>query len=315
MPEEKYGLRWPLGDAQTHRKRALLLWAQALESHSAETRAELEQLALLYERLAVRAARRAPAATVPPVTTVAAAATLGELVVDKTRPAVPESDWSALLRRIGAGEPLALETLCLWTHRFVSAFVMGITNDVFAAEELTVMLYQDVWLEAAGYDSGGDTVIAWLLNKARARALELSQFTYQPDGRSPRAMRASAEVLAVIEHARKLPELSGVRAIEDEPGMEERGAGIYAKVLASDSARGRLGMLVRLAPRAAYPPHVHAGIEQLYLLQGELWIDGRKLSPGDYNRAEQATADTHVWSATGCACILVTSGGDRLGAG
>ena len=29
-------------------------------------------------------------------------------------------------------------------------------------------------------------------------------------------------------------------------------------------------MLVRLAPGAAYPPHRHAGVEELHLLEGEL---------------------------------------------
>ena len=42
-------------------------------------------------------------------------------------------------------------------------------------------------------------------------------------------------------------------------------------------------MLVRLAPGASYPAHTHAGVEELHLLDGELWIDERKLFPGDYN--------------------------------
>jgi anti-sigma factor ChrR (cupin superfamily) len=71
-------------------------------------------------------------------------------------------------------------------------------------------------------------------------------------------------------------------------------------------------MLVRLAPGAAYPPHRHAGVEELYLLDGELWIDSRKLYPGDYNRGEVGTCDQHVWSETGCTCVLLTSSEDIL---
>jgi DNA-directed RNA polymerase specialized sigma24 family protein len=233
-------------------------------------------------------------------------------VTDKTRAAVPEAEWFALLQRIAAGDRAALQALYLWTHRFVFAFIMGITNDIFAAEELTLMLYQDIWREAADCDPAGDTVLAWILNKARATALDLSRFTREPRLHKPHAGQAAGEVIEVIEGARKLAEHSMIPAIEDEPGMEERSTGIYAKLLAADGERGRLGMLVRLAAGIAYPPHVHAGIEQLYLLQGELWIDGRKLYPGDYNRAEPSTADMVVWSETGCTCILVTSSADRL---
>jgi anti-sigma factor ChrR (cupin superfamily) len=71
-------------------------------------------------------------------------------------------------------------------------------------------------------------------------------------------------------------------------------------------------MLVRLAPGVDNPPHTHAGVEELHLLHGQLWIDDRKLYPGDYNRAEPGTSDARVWSETGCTCVLVTSLRDRL---
>lgn len=66
-------------------------------------------------------------------------------------------------------------------------------------------------------------------------------------------------------------------------------------------------MLVRLAPGASYPPHAHAGVEELHLLDGELWINGRKLMPGDYNCGSPGAGDDRVWSETGCTCVLVTS--------
>jgi len=59
-------------------------------------------------------------------------------------------------------------------------------------------------------------------------------------------------------------------------------------------------------------PISHAGVEELYLLDGELFIDGRKLYPGDYNRAEVGTGDQSVWSETGCTCVLLTSSEDVL---
>ena len=97
-----------------------------------------------------------------------------------------------------------------------------------------------------------------------------------------------------------------------EPEWDDVGTGITCKVLASDLETQQVSMLVRLAPGAAYPPHRHAGVEELHLLDGELWIDDRKLRAGDYYRAEPGTSDDKVWSETGCTCVLITSPRDTL---
>lgn len=99
----------------------------------------------------------------------------------------------------------------------------------------------------------------------------------------------------------------------DEPAWEEVAPGIFCKLLATDTMRHRVSMLVRLLPGVEYPPHTHAGLEELFLLDGELWINDRKLYPGDYSRAEASSDDTRVWSETGCTCVLVTSTQDILG--
>jgi anti-sigma factor ChrR (cupin superfamily) len=92
-----------------------------------------------------------------------------------------------------------------------------------------------------------------------------------------------------------------------EPEWEQVAPGIECKLLATDTERYRVSMLVRLAPGASYPGHTHAGIEELHLFDGELWIDDRKLSPGDYNYGARGTGDDRVWSETGCTCVLITS--------
>jgi anti-sigma factor ChrR (cupin superfamily) len=98
----------------------------------------------------------------------------------------------------------------------------------------------------------------------------------------------------------------------EEPEWKEVAPGIRCKLLATDAATGRVSMLVRLGPGVAYPPHDHAGVEELHLLDGELWIEDRLLHPGDYNRSEPGTGDTRVWSETGCTCVLITSFNDVL---
>jgi anti-sigma factor ChrR (cupin superfamily) len=93
---------------------------------------------------------------------------------------------------------------------------------------------------------------------------------------------------------------------------EEAAPGIFVKLLATDMDRGRVSMLVRLAPNTEYPPHVHAGVEELYMLEGELLVNQKKLYAGDYLRSEPGTADHRVWSETGCSGVLITSTRDML---
>jgi hypothetical protein len=97
-----------------------------------------------------------------------------------------------------------------------------------------------------------------------------------------------------------------------EPDWEQVAPGLECKLLAIDTERHRVSMLVRLAPGARYPAHTHAGVEELHLLDGELWIDERKLFAGDYYCGAPGTADERIWSETGCTCVLLTSTKDIL---
>jgi hypothetical protein len=117
--------------------------------------------------------------------------------------------------------------------------------------------------------------------------------------------------LRIAEETGKQPVLPPARQWS-EPEWEQVAPGIECKLLATDTERHRVSMLVRLAPGASYPAHTHAGAEELHLLDGELWIDGRKLVPGDYNYGAPGTGDERVWSETGCTCVLITSTKDVL---
>jgi anti-sigma factor ChrR (cupin superfamily) len=117
--------------------------------------------------------------------------------------------------------------------------------------------------------------------------------------------------LRIAEETRKPPILPPARQWS-EPEWEQVAPGIECKLLADDTERHRVSMLVRLAPGASYPAHTHAGAEELHLLEGELWINGRKLVPGDYNYGAPGALDESVWSETGCTCVLVTSARDTL---
>jgi anti-sigma factor ChrR (cupin superfamily) len=97
-----------------------------------------------------------------------------------------------------------------------------------------------------------------------------------------------------------------------EPEWAEVAPGLSVKLLATDTERDRVTMLVRLGPGVDYPAHRHAGVEELHLLDGELMIDDETLHAGDYRRTGAGSADDRVWSETGCTCVLITSPRDVL---
>jgi len=128
--------------------------------------------------------------------------------------------------------------------------------------------------------------------------------------RPPTSLQARL-ALRIAEETGKPPVLPSTRQWS-EPEWEQVAPGIECKLLATDTERHRVSMLVRLAPGARYPAHTHADVEELHLLDGELWIDERKLFPGDYNYGAPRAGDERVWSETGCTCLLVTSTKDAL---
>ena len=97
-----------------------------------------------------------------------------------------------------------------------------------------------------------------------------------------------------------------------KPEWEEAAPGIHVKILARNTEKDRVSMLVRLDPGTDYPGHRHAGIEELHLLHGILNVDERTLYPGDFIHSEAGSLDHRVWSETGCTCFLLTSTEDAL---
>lgn len=243
-------------------------------------------------------------------------ATLGDVLYARSSGApVPEQEWVALVRAIAAGDQAALHALYERSHRPVFTSIMRITASRQLAKAVTLEVFHEVWRRAYRYDPCDGTVLGWLMNRARSRALaRLRRDPRTEDGTREFAggCREMEERLAhrIALDGGEPPVLPG--RYWSEPPWEDVAPGISCKVLASDTDTHLVSMLVRLAPGGEYPPHTHAGVEELHLLDGELWIDARKLYPGDYNRAEPGTGDTCVRSETGCTCVLVTSTKDVL---
>lgn len=101
------------------------------------------------------------------------AATLGDVLYpDSSAARVSEDDWSRLVRSIAAGDQLALHALYERAHRLVFTLALRITSSRETAEELTVDVFHDVWRRAGGYDPENGTVLGWIMNQTRSRAID-----------------------------------------------------------------------------------------------------------------------------------------------
>jgi RNA polymerase sigma-70 factor (ECF subfamily) len=126
--------------------------------------------------------------------------TLGAvLYADQGKARAPESEWVALVASIGAGDQLALHALYERTHRIVFTLIMRITRNRQTAEELTLDVFHDVWRRASGYDPAGGTVVGWIMNQARSRAIDRLRFEQRKKRVNPDAIESSPEPTASDE--------------------------------------------------------------------------------------------------------------------
>ena len=103
-------------------------------------------------------------------------ATLGDVLYAKSKAPVPEQDWVTLVQSIAAGDQLALHALYERAHRVVFTLIMRITANRETAEELTIDVFHDVWRRASRYDAANGTVLGWIMNQARSRAIDRLRF-------------------------------------------------------------------------------------------------------------------------------------------
>mgnify|MGYP001548633511 CR=1 FL=1 len=127
-----------------------------------------------------------------------AASTLAALLYPSgnTRAAgTSESDWVNLVTAVAAGDQIALHRLYERAHRVVFTYLVRITANRETAEELTVDVFHEVWRRAPRYDPANGTVLGWIMNQARSRAIDRLRF----DARKKRndGVDGHAEAIAV----------------------------------------------------------------------------------------------------------------------
>jgi RNA polymerase sigma-70 factor (ECF subfamily) len=74
-------------------------------------------------------------------------------------------------------------------HRIVFTLILRITANRETAEELTIDVFHDVWRRASGYDPENGTVLGWIMNQARSRAIDRLRF----EGRKKRSREGQQE--------------------------------------------------------------------------------------------------------------------------
>jgi anti-sigma factor ChrR (cupin superfamily) len=89
-------------------------------------------------------------------------------------------------------------------------------------------------------------------------------------------------------------------------------AGVFQKILFNDTVRGFTTATVRMMPGTRYPSHKHAGVEELYLLEGDLAVGKIKMQPGDYCRGEQGSIHDEIRTDKGCLFLVTSSHHDEL---
>jgi RNA polymerase sigma-70 factor (ECF subfamily) len=119
---------------------------------------------------------------------------LADVLYAKSKPPVPEAEWVVLVQSIAAGDQLALHALYERAHRIVFTLMMRLTASRETAEELTVDVFHEVWLRAGRYDPANGSVLGWIMNQARSRAIDRLRF-------DSRKKRSNCDGLSVADPA------------------------------------------------------------------------------------------------------------------
>jgi len=103
--------------------------------------------------------------------------TLGDILyADRSKLRVSEDEWLQLVRAVAAGDQGALHSIYERTHRIVFTLILRIIMNRETAEEVTLDVFYDVWRKASTYDPANGSVVGWIMNQARSRAIDRLRF-------------------------------------------------------------------------------------------------------------------------------------------
>ena len=103
------------------------------------------------------------------------------------------------------------------------------------------------------------------------------------------------------------PEMFALRSQELQ-WQPHRIAGVNVAVLFVDQVQRMRSMVIKVAAGVTYPLHRHGGIEEIYMLEGELIIDQQVYLAGDYIRSDSGSL--HAPSTTMSCMFLIRASMD-----
>lgn len=83
-----------------------------------------------------------------------------------------DQELISLVQQIAKNDQLALATLYDATNRLAYGLILRVLGDASMAEEVLLDVYTQIWRQAANYDTGRGSPIAWLMTIARTRAID-----------------------------------------------------------------------------------------------------------------------------------------------
>jgi anti-sigma factor ChrR (cupin superfamily) len=88
--------------------------------------------------------------------------------------------------------------------------------------------------------------------------------------------------------------------------------GVTARRLFADREHDSVTMMIRMEPGARYAPHRHAGPEQCYVLEGDLFDGAQTFHAGDFQCAAKDSVHGVQSTENGCLLLIVSSMHDEL---
>lgn len=88
--------------------------------------------------------------------------------------------------------------------------------------------------------------------------------------------------------------------------------GVRVRRLFVDAEADRITMLVRMDAGTAYPAHRHGGVEECFVLEGDLYGPDFQMKAGDYQRLVGGSTHGIQGTRAGCLLFIVSSMHDEL---
>jgi len=93
--------------------------------------------------------------------------------------------------------------------------------------------------------------------------------------------------------------------LEGEGAWAEVEPRVFRKDLAAFPGAGPTVYLIRMEPGAGAATHRHEGVEDCYVISGDLHVAGRHIHAGDHHRAARGTTHEGIRTHGGCLLLIV----------